>query len=440
MDWEPDKLAIVGGKRLSGSINAAGNKHSMVLAIAAAVATRASLVLYNVPNIVETRVLGQLVADLGLEVSTAPPVLGIRGQIASSWIDPDRSKSIHGSCYLLPAILAARGEVSFPGAGGDDLGDFDWGLSRPLRHMFEVMEQFGVRWQLDRDRVVVAKATKLRGTRLDIMRWSSDPTLLNGPRVSGATKTAVLMAAVSDGETIIDNPHIQGATIELLNVVVAMGCEVERDERRWVICGVRSGGNVRYVLEADPVEVIFWQTLAALTGSEFRVSVGERAPLISTLRHELALLDRLGITPTFDGSTMVTTLPKSPYSGHGLVAQSTGISTDALPFLVCLMFRATTPSSAVDLVWPGRFQYARELRKLGLDSRLRNDLLSITPSMTRPTAEWLRPADTRSAASCVLFGLATDGESRIAGAHHVYRGHDRFLQKLRSVGAEVYPS
>ncbi len=439
MDWGTDRLSIVGGQRLSGEITVAGNKHSMVLAIAAAVARQTDITLENVPDLSETEVLRELVADLGMAAAGKPPTMRLTGRVRSGGIDPALSTKIHGSTYLLPAVLAAYGEVSFGGAGGDKLGNFDWGLPRPVQHMLEVMEDFGVTWERRADGVVAAKASELRSTTVDIMRWSADTTVLNGPRVSGATKTAVLMAAVAGGETVIDNPHVQGATTELLNLIEAMGADVERTARRWVIAAGRRIRQVRHVLEADPVEVVFWQALAAMTGSEFRVVVGDTAATQATLRHELATLTEIGITPRFEGVTMRTGLPCSPYPGRALVGQSTGISTDILPFLVCLMFNATSTSTATDLVWKGRFQYASELRKLGFQSTLAEAVLTVTPSAPQPSSEWLRPTDTRSAASCVLLGLATPGESRIIGASHIYRGHDRFLRKLRGVGAEVSP-
>jgi UDP-N-acetylglucosamine enolpyruvyl transferase len=423
---------------LSGDIDVAGNKHSLVLALAAAVATGTDLELTNVPDLVETSVLARLVADLGVHVERTPARLRIGGQVRHTELDPVRAQLIHGSSYLLPAVLAAAGEVVFPGSGGDQLGQFDWGLTRPLRHMLEVMEKFGARWERDPDGVVVAKAAELSGASLDVLRWSSDPVLLNGPRVSGATKTAVLMAAASAGQTVIHNPHVQGATTELLKLIAAMGCAVHISPRRWVITPGKRVSLARYTLEADPVEVVYWHTLAALTGSRLRLRVGDVTAVRATLRHELALLDRLGLSPRFDGIQM-TTAATAGYPGADLVAQSTGISTDVLPSLVCLMFRATSPSTAVDLVWPGRFQYAGELAKLGLRSTRRANRLSITPSSATATTRWLCPADTRAAASCVLFGLTTPGQTRIAGAHHLYRGHDRFLSKLHDIGADVRP-
>jgi UDP-N-acetylglucosamine 1-carboxyvinyltransferase len=434
VEGEPDRLSITGGKQLEGTLSVAGNKHAMVLAVAAAVTRQTELELLNVPDVAETRVLVELTRALGLQVASDYPVLRVGGRARRPELDVS-TRLIHGSSYLLPAVLAALGEVVFPGAGGDRLGHFEWGLSRPLSHMLEVMEEFGATWTRS-DGVVTAKCASLHGAELDILRWSSDPGLLNGPRVSGATKTATLMAAVADGETIIHNPHVQWATTELLQILAAMGCQVQADPLRWVISPGKSLGVVRHTLEPDPAEAVFWQAVSAMTGSQLSVGVGDVAGLQSNLHHEFTLLDGLGLLPRFHGGTMTTVIPGA-YRGVDLVAQSTGISTDVLPALVCMAFHATSPSTATDLVWPGRFQYAGELAKLGLASELRDNVLHINPSRSTPTRKWLTARDTRGAACCVLCALATPGETRIDSAHHVYRGYDRILVKLRAVGAEV---
>ena len=49
----------------------------------------------------------------------------------------------------------------------------------------------------------------------------------------------------------------------------------------------------------------------------------------------------------------------------------------------------------------------------------------------------VRAPDIRAGAALVIAALAADGETRIADAHHIDRGYEDFVGKLRAVGADI---
>ena len=49
----------------------------------------------------------------------------------------------------------------------------------------------------------------------------------------------------------------------------------------------------------------------------------------------------------------------------------------------------------------------------------------------------VRAVDIRAGAAMVVAGLAADGETIIHDAHHLDRGYERFVEKLRGIGADV---
>jgi UDP-N-acetylglucosamine 1-carboxyvinyltransferase len=49
----------------------------------------------------------------------------------------------------------------------------------------------------------------------------------------------------------------------------------------------------------------------------------------------------------------------------------------------------------------------------------------------------VRAHDIRAGAALVVAGLGAEGETTVADAFHIDRGYDRFVEKLRSLGADL---
>jgi UDP-N-acetylglucosamine 1-carboxyvinyltransferase len=428
-------VIIEGGHPLSGRVRIPGNKHGMVLAFAATVALGARLTLYNAPWLTERTALSEAVGGLGGEVSSGA-VTRINGLVTESELPAASTGGVHGSLYLIPSVLAQLGQVTFHGSGGDGLGSFEWGLSRPLRHMLEVMECFGARWQR-RDGVLRVEAPRPRPATLDIMRWSSDEGRLTGPRVSGATKTALLMASAIPGTSLILNPHEKEAQHELISLLRHLGVEIEQRDGGWLVRGGTPRGAGSYELMPDPVDVLTWQAYAAMTGSSLVLDCGETVRTYTTTHRELRFLKLLGIEPEFRPDAITVRSASGPYNGADLVADSTGISTDIAPLLTLLLLRARSDSMVEDRVWPGRFGYADQLVRMGAAMSRSGSRLIVRPSRLRPPDGPLAPADTRSVAVCIGAALAAHGETTVGGIDHLDRGYQDMVARLRSVGARV---
>jgi UDP-N-acetylglucosamine 1-carboxyvinyltransferase len=49
----------------------------------------------------------------------------------------------------------------------------------------------------------------------------------------------------------------------------------------------------------------------------------------------------------------------------------------------------------------------------------------------------VRSTDLRGGAALVIAGLVADGETVVGDVHHIDRGYERFVDKLKSLGADV---
>lgn len=433
-----ERVAVVdGGRKLSGTVTIPGTKHGSVLAFAAAVTSGASLTLRDLPSLTDRQVLSEILERLGGAVTGTGSTVTVRGTITADEIPRDLAKRVHGSLYLLPAVLANRGSVTFHGAGGDGFGRFERGLSRPFQHMLDVMAEFGARWHWRDDGALRVSAARLCPARIDILRWSTDPVLPEGPAVSGASKAALLMAAATPGTSIILHPHAREAQHELISMLRALGTHIEQRDACWLVTGGTFRSAATHRMMPCPVEFATWQAIAAVTRSELTATCGDTARLISAVHRELEFLARLGIEPTFTEDQVTLRPARADYSGQRLIAESTGMSTDITPLLALMLNDAISESTVEDRIWGNRFDYARQLNRLGARMRVSGQKLTLTPARLRASTESLAPADTRSAAVCVAAALTVTGRTVVGGLEHLDRGYSNFAEQLRGLGAEI---
>ena len=115
------KYEVEGGHSLAGSIEPAGNKNAALPIIAAALLTRERVTLQNVPRILDTEALVELVRSVGVSADwTDNNTLQVEAKsVRANDIDPDLCARIRASILLAGPLLARCGQVVLPPPGGD---------------------------------------------------------------------------------------------------------------------------------------------------------------------------------------------------------------------------------------------------------------------------------------------------------------------------------
>src|SRR5690606_33787371 len=113
-----------------------------------------------------------------------------------------------------------------------------------------------------------------------------------------------------------------------------------------------------------------------------------------------------------------------------------GINSDMQPLFA--IFGATTKgvSTIVDLRFPGRYGYAEEMGKMGVDSSVDNGMLKIKGGNPLTGAEVVA-LDLRAGICLLIAGLVADGETVISNAWQILRGYENIFEKLTSLGASI---
>ncbi|MFP5488527.1 MAG: UDP-N-acetylglucosamine 1-carboxyvinyltransferase, partial [Acidimicrobiia bacterium] len=113
-----------------------------------------------------------------------------------------------------------------------------------------------------------------------------------------------------------------------------------------------------------------------------------------------------------------------------------GIATDYKPLIITMLSVADGTGIVTENLYPGRFRYVEELQRLGADIRTTGHH-AVVRGVRRLVGTDVVAHDIRAGAAMVVAGLAAEGVTTITGVHHIDRGYDDLVGRLRSVGADI---
>src|SRR6266540_4323879 len=109
-----ERFIVEGGRRLEGTIRPGGNKNAALPILAACLLTEEPVVLRNLPDIQDVRVMLEIMEGLGASIDRLEKNV-VRIEVnatCSSTPDPELSKKIRASILLAGPLLARCGEVT----------------------------------------------------------------------------------------------------------------------------------------------------------------------------------------------------------------------------------------------------------------------------------------------------------------------------------------
>ena len=113
-----------------------------------------------------------------------------------------------------------------------------------------------------------------------------------------------------------------------------------------------------------------------------------------------------------------------------------GIATDYKPLIITMLSVADGVGIVTENLYPGRFRYVEELQRLGAEIRT-DGHHAVVRGVPRLSGAQVRSHDIHAGAAMVVAGLAAEGTTTITGVHHIDRGYDDLVGRLRAVGADI---
>src|SRR5437867_12676535 len=134
-----DKLRVIGGNRLQGSVKISGAKNSALPAMAASLLTADEVTLANIPLVNDIFTTRRLLRELGVMVEFEPDHSArLRAERILSHEAPyDLVKTMRASVLVLGPLLARTGRARVSLPGGCAIG------ARPINLHLKALEKLG---------------------------------------------------------------------------------------------------------------------------------------------------------------------------------------------------------------------------------------------------------------------------------------------------------
>jgi UDP-N-acetylglucosamine 1-carboxyvinyltransferase len=423
-----DRIRLVGGNRLNGTIPISGAKNAALPLMIASLLTRETLTLDNVPRLADVAMLKRILGNHGVDCM----VLGKRngqsalqgesielraGDIVDTTAPYDLVSRMRASFWVIGPLLARMGEAKVSLPGGCAIG------TRPVDFFIDALKALGADIEIEAG-YVLAKAKKgLRGARVTF------------PKVTvGATHVAMMAAALAHGETVIENAAREPEIVDLASCLIKMGAKISGAGTATIhIEGVPALGAARHPVMPDRIEAGTYAMAAAMTGGDVLLE----GALADTLETPIEILRQVGaeVTVTNEGIRVRR-------NGSGLApvdvatAPFPGFATDLQAQLMALASTAEGTSHIRETIFENRFMHVQELARFGADIHLDGQVATVH-GVRKLTGAQVMATDLRASASLIIAGLAAEGETIVNRVYHLDRGFERIDEKLGGCGAAI---
>jgi len=413
------KLTIVGGKKLNGSINISGSKNATLPILAASILSKNKIVIQNIPLVKDVETMINLLSFLGSKVKLNKKKKKIEifnNNKLSTFAPYKLLKTMRAGILVLGPLLARynKAKVSLP--GGCAIG------SRPVDLHLAALKKMGVNFKI-RDGYINAISKKgLVGSKITF------------PKISvGATENTMIAACLAKGKTILNNCACEPEIKDLGKFLIKMGCKIKwLNKRKIEINGVKNLKTLTHRVMFDRIEAGTYMIASAVTDG--RIKIKNINPKI--IKNEILVLKKMGVMITIKSKEIIVrnsrcikkiNLKTSPYPGF---------PTDLQAQIMVLMCGANGISKITENIFENRFMHIPELIRMGARIKIKGNQAIIQGKKKLNAAE-LMATDLRASVSLVLAALSSKSKTTINRVYHLDRGYENIEKKLSNCGAQI---
>ena len=413
-----EKLKIIGGNKLSGSIPCSGAKNAALPMLAATILSDQPITFKNLPYLQDITTMFELLGSMGADITLNENMDFI---ISTSKLNDFEAryelvKTMRASILVLGSLVARHGFARIALPGGCAIG------TRPVDFHLDALEKLGAKIVLKHG-YIEATSKKLIGCEI------------NFPGVSVTGTENIMMAAVlAKGQTVLRNVAKEPEVEDLANFLNAMGAKVNgagTDEI--IIDGVDDLKGTEFLIPADRIEAGTYLIAAAITGGNVTISNIE-APRMNNILDKLKLS---GASISIGDNYIQLTMKEDYILPVDIsTAPFPGFPTDMQAQFTVLNALSKGSSVVTENVFENRFMHVQELNRMGCDITVKGSNAFIKGVSSLNGAP-VMATDLRASASLILAGLCANGETIVDRIYHIDRGYERIEEKLSYLGANI---
>lgn len=408
---------------LSGEVQISGAKNAVLPLMAASLLAEEPCEIKDVPDLRDVKVMKEILESVGSQVKDiGDGHLNIyTKEITKAEGCFELVNKMRASFLIMGPLLArtGRGKVYLP--GGCTIG------ARPIDLHLKGFEALGAK-VINEDSYVECIAPKggLVGNSI----------YLDFPSV-GATENIMTAAVLASGTTSIFNAAEEPEIVDLANFLNKMGAKIKGAGTDHIkIEGVAHLKSARHTVIPDRIETGTFMLAAAITRGNVlikNVVPDHVMPIAAKLRESGVdvFIEEDGMRVRADEKNrkfVATDIKTLPYPGFPTDIQS--------PFMSYLT-TVEGDSTVIETVFENRFMHVAELNRMGANIKTAGNRAFIPGDKVLEGAQVIA-TDLRAGAALVLAGLVAEGTTEISEIYHIERGYERFVEKFRTLGANIF--
>lgn len=412
-----DKIKVIGGKTLKGSVKISGAKNSAVALIPASILAESPVTIEGLPEISDVEILKKLLEEIGGVVHLENQDITIDPSMMTSMPLPNgKVKKLRASYYLMGAMLGRFKKAVIGLPGGCHLGP------RPIDQHIKGFEALGAKVTNEQGAIYL-RADELKGARiyLDVVSV-------------GATINIMLAAVRAKGKTVIENAAKEPEIIDVATLLTNMGAKIKGAGTDIIrIEGVDHLHGCHHTIIPDRIEAGTYMILASAMGRG--VLVDNVIPY--HLESLIAKLREMGVSVETSDDQVYISKAKKLVAADIKTLVYPGFPTDLQQPMTALLTNAEGTSVVTDTIYSARFKHIDELRRMNANIKVEGRSAIITGPVQLNGAK-VKATDLRAGASLLIAGLMARGLTEITGVEHIDRGYSHVVEKLQGLGANVW--
>lgn len=413
-----EKLKIIGGNKLSGSITCSGAKNAALPMLAATILSDKPITFKNLPYLQDITTMFEILGSMGADITLNESMdfMISTSQLHDFEARYELVKTMRASILVLGSLVARHGFARIALPGGCAIG------TRPVDFHLDALEKLGAKIEL-KNGYIEASSKKLIGCEI------------NFPGVSVTGTENIMMAAVlAKGQTVLRNVAKEPEVEDLANFLNSMGAKIigaGTDEI--VIDGVESLDGTEFSIPADRIEAGTYLIAAAITGGDVTIS-NVQATRMNNILDKLKLS---GASVIVGDDTIQLIMENDSILPVDIsTAPFPGFPTDMQAQFTVLNALSEGSSVVTENVFENRFMHVQELNRMGCDITVKGSNAFIK-GVSALNGAPVMATDLRASASLILAGLCAKGETIVDRIYHIDRGYERIEEKLSYLGADI---
>ena len=414
-----DKLIVRGGNRLVGTVKTSGAKNAVLPIIAASILGETPSHLDEIPKLEDVRTICGVLKYLGVKIddSKEHELVLDTSRITAYEAPYELVRTMRASFVVLGPLLARMGHARISQPGGCAIG------SRPIDLHLKGFEALGAKISQDHGFVEAYAPNGLKGADI----------YLDFPSV-GATENIMMAACLAEGTTTLENPAEEPEIVDLANYLNQMGARIRGAGTDVIrIEGVKHMHGAEHTAIPDRIEAGTYMIAAAMTHGDViieNVLAEHQKPLLAKLREAGVLIeediDRIHVA--CPGELKGVNVKTLPYPGF---------PTDMQAQIMAMMTISQGRSTVMETVFENRFMHVVELNRMGANIATTGARGAIIEGPAKLTGCEVNASDLRAGAAMILAGLVAEGTTTVGNLHHIDRGYEDIVGKLKALGADI---